>query len=316
MIHLYKLLSSRLTIAALLLCTLGFIGCTETEDELSSSYGYVQFKLYKNDTAPTSRATTLDYLHDAHKVQVTMQHDDRTIVQTLVLNAYNSENSEYGLRSDKLQLLVGEYRVIGYTLYDRLDNELLSASAHSQFTIIADGLVMHNLSVSVTPRGKAAFRLVKPENFSATRATEAGAYPFGNIKAVSFTVKNINTTESTDINKVLVTLEEGFLDHSIDGSEYNAQTTSFSVDTVVWLKEGTYTVSRYTTYADKNARNVLEAVEVTDGVTFEVRDNELTDSVAITIQLSETAEHIKDYLALKEIWLALDGPNWSYYGEA
>lgn len=183
MIHLYKLLSSRLTIAALLLCTLGFIGCTETEDELSSSYGYVQFKLYKNDTAPTSRATTLDYLHDAHKVQVTMQHDDRTIVQTLVLNAYNSENSEYGLRSDKLQLLVGEYRVIGYTLYDRLDNELLSASAHSQFTIIADGLVMHNLSVSVTPRGKAAFRLVKPENFSATRATEAGAYPFGNIKA-------------------------------------------------------------------------------------------------------------------------------------
>lgn len=316
MTYLNKLLNSHFVIAALFLCSLGFIGCTETEDELNTSYGYVQFKLYKNDTAPTRAVNTLDYLHDAHKVQVTMQHDDRTIVQTLVLNAYNSENAEYGLRSDKLQLLVGDYRVIGYTLYDKLDNELLSASAPSQFTVVANGLVMHNLSVSVTPRGKASFRLVKPESFSATRAAETGAYPFGNIKAVSFTVKNINTTESTDINKVLVTLEEGFLDHSVDGSEYNAQTTSFSVDTVVWLKEGTYTVSRYTTYADKNARNVLEAVEVTDGVTFEVRDNELTDSVAITIQLSETAEHIKDYLALKEIWLALDGPNWSYYGEA
>ena len=35
-----------------------------------------------------------------------------------------------------------------------------------------------------------------------------------------------------------------------------------------------------------------------------------------TIRLDETAEHIKDYIALKEIWLALDGPNWSYYGEA
>ena len=117
MTKIYKLLSNRLAALAIILCALGFVGCTETEDELAASYGYVQFKLYKNDTAPTSRATTtLDYLRDAHKVKVTMQHDGRTIVQTLVLNAYNNENAEYGLRSDKLQLMTGEYSVIGYTL--------------------------------------------------------------------------------------------------------------------------------------------------------------------------------------------------------
>ncbi|MBR5148579.1 MAG: DUF4458 domain-containing protein [Bacteroidaceae bacterium] len=294
--------------------------CTEHDDELSAAYGYVQFKLYKNDTAPAqaaaTRANNLDFLHEAHKVKVIMQREGSTIEQTLVLNAYNNENAAYGLRSDKLQLLVGEYKVIGYTLFDKLDKELLSASAPSQFTVVADGLVTHNLSVEVTPRGKASFRLVKPESFSATRSEETGAYPFSNIKAVSLTLKNKNTLENVEINKVIAILEEGFHDYAIDDSEYNAQTTYFTVDTVVWLKAGTYTVSSYITYSDKKARTVLEAVEVTNGAEFVVTDNTLTENVPVTIQLSETAEHIKDYLALKEIWLALDGPNWSYYGEA
>ena len=315
-------MSNRLAIVALLLCAMASIttSCTEHDDELSAAYGYVQFKLYKNDTAPAqaaaTRANNLDFLHEAHKVKVIMQREGSTIEQTLVLNAYNNENAAYGLRSDKLQLLVGEYKVIGYTLFDKLDKELLSASAPSQFTVVADGLVTHNLSVEVTPRGKASFRLVKPESFSATRSEETGAYPFSNIKAVSLTLKNKNTLENVEINKVIAILEEGFHDYAIDDSEYNAQTTYFTVDTVVWLKAGTYTVSSYITYSDKKARTVLEAVEVTNGAEFVVTDNTLTENVPVTIQLSETAEHIKDYLALKEIWLALDGPNWSYYGEA
>ena len=316
MTHLYKLLGSRMAIAALLLCTLGFIGCTETDDDLGAAYGYVQFKLYKNDTAPAKATATraLEYLHEAHKVKITMQREGSTIEQTLVLNAYSNEHAAYGLRSDKLQLLVGEYRVIGYTLYDKLDQQLLSASAPSQFTVVADGLVTHNLSVEVTPRGKATFRLIKPESF--TRATEGGAYPFSNIKAVSLTLKNKNTLESVEISKVATTYEEDFHDYSIDGSDNNAQTAYFDVDTIVWLKAGTYTVSSYVTYSDKKARTVLEAVDVTSGVEFTVTDNMMTERVPVTIQLSKTAEHIKDYLALKEIWLALDGPNWSYYGEA
>jgi Leucine-rich repeat (LRR) protein len=296
----------------------GITSCEETDEELGAEYGYVQFKLYKNDTAPQKSATraTLDYLSDAHKVKVLMRRGTSSIEQTLVLHSYSAENAAYGLRSDKLQLLAGDYAVVGYTLYDNLDREIGTTNAASQFTIKPNGLVYHNLSVEVTPRGKASFRLVKPESFASTRAGEAGAYPFGDIKAVSFTVRNHDTFETTDINKVTVTFEEGFHDHDIDGSGYNAQTTSFAVDTVVWLKEGRYSVVNYITYADKKASNVLEVVDIKDGPTFEVRDNEFTKDVPFTIQLSETAEHIKDYLALKEIWLALDGPHWSYYGEA
>lgn len=313
------ILNHRITTLTLLLCALMvIISCTEKGEELGAEYGYVQFKLYKNDTAPQKSASraALDYLSDAHKVKVQMQRDMSSIEQTLVLHSYNTENAAYGLRSDKLQLLAGEYTMRGFTLYDNLDREIGATNVNSQFTIVPGGLVYHDLSVEVTPRGKASFRLVKPESFMTTRAGEMGAYPFSEIKAVSFTVRNVDTYETTEINKVLVNLEEGFHDYDIDGSGYNAQTTSFAVDTVVWLKEGRYTVTNYITYSDKKARTVLEAVDVEEAPVFEVHDNELTKDIPLTIQLSETAEHIKDYLALKEIWLALYGPHWSYYGEA
>ena len=330
MTKIYRNLSNRLVLLALSLCTLGFIGCSETDDELNASYGYVQFKLYKNDTAPMKSATrageSLEYLSEACKVGVSLERPDGSVIeQTLVLRSYNDENAAYGMRSDKLQLLVGEYKVTGYRLYGKVDNIIttvdLSSSATS-FTIIADGLVYHNLSVDVVPRGKASFRLVKPENFTMTRSDEAvGAYPFSDIKVVSFTVETISEDgklpETATIEKVPVILEEGFHDYAVDGSENHAQTTSLIVDTVVWLKAGKYKVTSYTTYSDKNAKKMLEVVaDIQDGLVFEVRDNELTKDVHITVKLSETAEHIKDYIALKEIWEALDGPHWSYFGEA
>ena len=117
-----KLMVGRLFTWVLVLCTwVGYTSCSEQDEELGVEYGYVQFKLYKNNTAPaqsTTRATSLEYLYDAHKVKVSMVRDGLSIEQTLVLNSHNSDNAEYGLRSDKLQLLAGEYNVIGYTLYD------------------------------------------------------------------------------------------------------------------------------------------------------------------------------------------------------
>ena len=333
MTKIYRNLSNRLVLLALSLCTLGFIGCSETDDELNASYGYVQFKLYKNDTAPMKSATrvgeSLEYLSEACKVGVSLERPDGSVIeQTLVLRSYNDENAAYGMRSDKLQLLVGEYKVTGYRLYGKVDNIIttvdLSSSATS-FTIIADGLVYHNLSVDVVPRGKASFRLVKPENFTMTPMTRSddavGAYPFSDIKAVSFTVETISEDgklpETATIEKAPVILEEGFHDYAVDGSENHAQTTSLIVDTVVWLKAGKYKVTSYTTYSDKKAKKMLEVVPgIKDGLVFEVRDNELTKDVHITVKLNETAEHIKDYFALKEIWEALDGPHWSYFGEA
>lgn len=321
----YSLFNKTVVTLMLTVCTLvGITSCTEREEELSASYGYVQFRLFKNDTAPMKSATRagdpLEYLSDACKIGVSLKLSDGSVIeQTLVLRSYSAENAEYGMRSDKLQLLVGEYEVIGFRLYDKVDNIIpgidpsLSASP---FEIVADGLVYHDLSVDVTPRGKASFRLVKPESFVKPQTRASGeAYPFSDIKAISFTLES-DSYERVEVKNVPVTLEEGFHDYAVDGSEHNAQTTSFVVDTVVWLKAGNYKVVEYTTWADKKMKKELETQPVKDDKSFFIRDNELNDSVEITIQLQETAEYIKDYRALKEIWLALDGPNWSYYGEA
>ncbi len=325
----YSLFSKTLVTLLLAVCSLvGITSCTEKDEELGAAYGYVQFRLFKNDAAPKKSATragdtstgVLEYLSDACKIGVSLKRPDGSVIeQTLVLRSYSAENAEYGVRSDKLQLLVGEYEVIGYRLYDKVDEIIPGIDpslSGSLFEIVADGLVYHDLSVDVTPRGKASFRLIKPESFvkPQTRAGE-GAYPFSDIKAISFTLES-NTYERVEIEKVQVSLEEGFHNYPVDDSGFNAQTTSFIVDTMVWLKAGEYRVVNYTTYSDTKAKKELETAVVKDAQSFSVRDNEHNDSVKITIQLSETAEYIKDYLALKKIWEALDGPNWRYHGEA
>ena len=322
----YSLFSK--TFVALVVAMCGMVsltGCTEKEEELNGAYGYVQFRLFKGDAAPkksVSRADNpLEYLSDACKVGVSLERPDGSLIeQTLVLHSYDTENAAYGIRSDKLQLLAGEYMLTGYTLYDYKDYGFKTEDGLSlPFTIVQDGLVYRDLSVDVVPRGKAAFRLVKPKEFTTPTRAAATVYPFSEIKAVSLTLGRVlseGAYEPIEIKNVLVSLEEGFHDYSMDGSEYNAQTTSFTVDTVVWLKAGEYKVMSYTTYSDKKMKKELETASVKDAKSFFIRDNELNDSIDITIQLQETSEYIKDYKALKEIWEALDGPHWSYYGEA
>ena len=252
-------------------------GCSDDDEPLQSTYGYVQFKLLKSasvDKGTTTRAVTdqLDKLNDAKKVKVVMQYNGSTITQTLLLDSYNAENAEFGLRSDKLKLLTGTYTIIGYYLYDKLDNVLYAGPAEENnvFTIIADGLHTQKLSVDAVSRGMVTFKLVKD-----------------------------------------------FTDKPADGYTDRGQETSYAeCDTVAWLKAGTYQISSYTAYSDKKAKNVLEVASVQTSESFVVKDNELTSEAEVPVRLNETAEYIKDYIALKAIWEKMDGPNWKYYGES
>ena len=55
--------------------------------------------------------------------------------------------------------------------------------------------------------------------------------------------------------------------------------------------------------------------QAVSGETFTVEDNQLTEYAVVPVLVSETAENIKDYLALKEIWEKMGGKNWKYYGQ-
>ena len=302
-------------LAALL--TMGLAACSEDDDKAPlQQYGYAQFKVVKE--ASLSRAAgSLDRLADAHKVKVVMQYDGSTISQTLVLGAYNAENAEFGLRSEKIELMEGEYTIIGYYIYGKLDEVLLSGTVEDNtFNVEAGGLTVKVLPVDVIARGMASFRLVKrlPE----TRASEYEAYPFANIRVVDINIKNTFTKEVTSIKKVPVTYTEDFRDGSSDEALYpgmNTLTAYGVCDTVVWLKAGTYEVSSYVTYSDKKGKTILEVATVDEPTSFTVCDNVETKDVEVPVSVSETAEYLKDYIALRDIWEALDGPNWSYAGQ-
>ena len=290
-----------------------FIGCSDDGDEFRQSpYGYVQFKIYKSSAAattamPVQKATrssvTLEKLDDARKIKVLLLYNGSSIEQTVTLNSYNSENAEYGLRSDKLKLLCGDYQLIGYYLYDKLDKEIYADTPEDcRFSVKGGGLEVCDLFADAIGRGLLGFKLVK-KGLPGTRAADGYEdYPFSNIRCVDITVKNLLTLELTTVKKVKVEIVE------------NLKDSYATCDTTVWIKAGNYQISSYTTYSDKDGKKILETAKVSTSETFTVKDNE--KCVAdVPVQLSETAEYLKDYLALKAIWEALDGRNWSFDGE-
>ena len=303
-------------VIGLLLMTTVFAGCSDDDDELQqTAFGYVQFKIYKSASAAIKGTETrgtdmLDKLNDAKKIKVVMLYDGNTIEQTLMLNSYSAENAEFGLRSDKLELLAGNYKLIGYYLYDKLDNEIYAGTPNNyKFNVMAGGLKVQELFADAVARGLVNFKLIKhglPETEAASRAAEGYEdYPFSNIKGINITVKNLFTQELTTIEKV----EVKYVENLKDGYAL--------CDTTVWLKTGSYQISSYSTYSDKkcDSGKLLEIATVPTSETFFVKDNEKSEAT-VPIQLSATAEYLKDYMALKEIWEKLNGPNWKYYGEA
>lgn len=294
---------------------MNLVGCSDDDatQPQGDLYGYVQFKLYKAASGATRAAGQLDKLSDAHKIKVVMQKEGQTISQVLSLNAYNENNAEYGLRSDKLQLLAGTYNVIGFVVYDKLEKELLATDVSDvEFTVIGGGLVTQDLSVAVAPRGTVSFRVVK-NIASVTRATEDdNTFPLSAIAAVDINLQNQFTLEKITIDSIVVKYVEDFNNDGKPGS--NSETSYLKCDTVVWLPAGTYKVLDFNAYSDKSAKTLLGNVVNTTSNTFEVEDNVLSKDVEVPFDVKGTEAYIKDYIALKEIWTALDGPNWKYNG--
>lgn len=288
-------------------------GCSDDDEELAPGFGHVQFRIqksasYDKETATRGVQDKLEYLNDAKKIKVILQYNGATVEQTLLLNSYNDNNAEFGLRSEKLRLLAGDYSLVGFYLYDKLDKVIYAgpSSGNGAFTVITGGLHLQLLPVDAVSRGMVAFKLIK--SFVSTRTGEGGAYPFSNIKGVSFTVKNLFTQELTSIEHVAVKYMEDF-------NEEHQETAYAVCDTVVWLKAGSYQVVSYSTYSDKRFKNHLETASVPSSKTFIVKDNEKTENAEVPVRLSQTAEYIKDYIALKAIWEKMDGVHWSYVGE-
>ena len=314
-----KIFSKALLLLLVSLLTFAATSCSDDETEgWDGTYGYVQFKLSKKVSSRATRAAALDKLEkldDAKKIKVVMEHNGTTVSQTLVLNSYNAENAEYGLRSEKLQLASGTYTIIGFYLYDAVDEELLASSAGETFTVVGGGMTVQDLTVQTVERGKVKFNLVK--EWEKTRAANQ-EYLFSNIRLVDISVTNLFTRETVTFPNVKVTYEE---DSKENQNPDNADDKYMDIgkaycDSTVWLPAGTYQVTSYTTYGRTGAVKTKYETQPVKGEAFVVQDNELNDSAQVPILLSKTAEYIKDYEALKAIWESLDGKDWNFYGDA
>ncbi len=288
-------------------------GCADIQelDYREDAYGYVQFKLYKAASYDATKAvvTQLDYLKDVSKIKVTLRYGENIMSQTLVLNSSDDKAAEFGLRSDKLKLLAGNYQVVMFSLYDKVDElvyEGTPASEQSAFEVIPGGLQIHDLLADVVERGSVRFSLVKDmSGFAQTKADNE--YTFDVINTVTIGVRS-------DAG-VLTTFEKLPADFSIhftdDGVEDGYQTSSFVCDTLLSLRAGKYNLESYMVY-DK--RNYLLEVNSRLNVPFTISDNNTTE-VEVPVKLDQTDEYIKDYYALYEIWKALHGEEWYYVGE-
>lgn len=296
--------------------TLLLAGCKQSDSDVPMvDYGYVQFQLVKSlseDMAPSSRASMLEWLADARKAEITMQSDKgATIIQTLPINYYDRESAEWGVTTEKLRLLTGTYRVIGCTLYDNLDEFLCDGSiSNHEFEVVKDGLTKDVIVIENSIKhGKIAFNLVKE---FPTRADYTGDYLFKSIKAVDITVQHKINGVRTTFEARTLTLHSSF-DKS---DEQTIQTAYIECAEEFWLEAGDYAIVGYTTYSDTKAKYELESVDIKElNSMFSVTHNQLNVVAKVPILLSDTAEHIKDYIALKEIWEAMDGENWSFHGE-
>ncbi|MGM9734976.1 MAG: DUF4458 domain-containing protein [Candidatus Cryptobacteroides sp.] len=280
----------------------------ETEpDYHEKDYGYVQFKLYKEasyDSATKAVVSQLEYLSQAAKIKVTLSYSDVTISQTLTLTAADDGAAEYGLRSEKLKLLGGDYVVDSYTLYDKLDEELYRGdSKGARFTVVAGGLEICDLTANVQPRGKVRFRFVK--DFKAQTKAASNEYTFDEIKYVSLVVKKNGASDRFSFDKIKTEFE-------MDFAEDDRRISYLQCDSLLSLPAGEYTVLSYSTY--DSSKLLKETNTVPAESVFSISDNVTTDA-DVKITLNESDEYIKDYMALKEIWEALHGEDWYYSGE-
>ncbi len=287
-------------------------GCAKEKapDYREKDYGYVQFKLYKEASYGETKATVsqMQYLHDAAKVMVMLKYGDMELSQTLVLTASDDEAAEYGMRSEKLQLIAGEYEVTSFTLYDKVDEELYYGNASGSFQVLAGGLVVHDLVADVTPRGKVRFTLVK--DFQPATKADGKEYTFDEIRYADVSVKDTETGVPFVFRMLPVDFSLHF-DES-DDVEDGYQTSSSVCDTLVSLQAGKYVVTSYSLY--NSGKTLLETNTKAVSQEFDVHDNKVSEA-DVPVTLRESDEYIKDYYALKAIWEALDGENWYYRGD-
>ena len=286
-------------------------GCSvEDLEEGQTGSGNVQFRLLKLASKATGE---LDYLHDAHKVMVTLSNGGQNVNLPLKVDYYDEESAEFGVRTEIGQLYPGHYSVVSYTIYNHLDDELLYGEPDetTEFDVITGGLSTVDLYISVVPRGKIRFDIVKDLS-EIVVDTKSGPvsdedridYPLSSVAKADIVVKDMRTNVEHEFTGLPCTFRSDALEGSSD----------ILCDTLLHIEAGEYYLSRVALYGASDDTVPLDYLTYYDNdkdVIYTVEDNKTTEA-EVPVVINGTAAHIRDYIALYKIWKSLDGENWSW----
>lgn len=298
----------------LLLLLAGVTSCSDEETEqMRSGYGYVQFHLASAGTRTTQE---LEYLSDAKKIEVTLLNGDNQITQSLNLTSVDGMG-DYGLTSEKLELLPGEYKLQSYTLYGN------PAAAGEDLEVLMqidlDELIPFQVSdchisevdvdVRSIVRGDVSFLLTKDlsvfdddiENAKQTSSRVIEQAPekfnYNQIEEVEIYYRKKGTQQQPFVRTMKVYPD--------------AETGLLRTDTIP-MEAKEYEITQLWMYAED--KELLLLAQDMNNCFVTVTPNE-TISPELPIVYSENNAAIKDYITLYNIWNNMGGEEWSYYGE-
>lgn len=295
-------------LASISLFTMNSCSDEDEGNPAENPYGYIQLKLYKQASRALMEGDALNRLDEARKIELSLIHKGKSIKQSL--NLYSTggvEGSEFMLTSENLKLATGEYQIVGYVIYGAYKEgtmaEILqvgSPDENRSFSITSNHITVHPLPIECVAYG--SFSAVMEKVLPEIEMTRADGYTFTDL----FNYESIDSIRFV-------------FSRNVDGINYREEhkvkawrkknERYFHTDTLT-LQAGDYTLLRYE-LSDKR-RKFMYAADTE--LTFTIRHFEFNSQV-VPVEIPES-EAMHDYIALRQIWDAMDGKNWSFNGDS
>lgn len=296
-----------------MMCLLFVASCSDEETVTIGQTGYIQLRLFPQSI---TRAGGLDYMADAKKIELSLLSGDKPVVQSLNLSAVPG-TSEFGLISEKLELHTGGYKLMSYTLYS--DVKPGAEQPEKLFVGYPEGDMLFHISqghlteveldVKATLRGNVFFELEKDLSNYQDMVDQAQA----NSRAIEIPENLFNYDDIAEVDLYYST--KGTSEHPTPHTfkvYRKAGDKYFHTDTANWAV-GEYEISRFMLYTEKR-RELILAGDLED-ISVKVEANRFTKSVA-PVKYPKEMLAMKDYMALYNIWINLEGLDWNYAGES
>ena len=198
------------------LSLLAVTACSDEDDAvIAGGKGYLQLRLFAEGTT-----RSLNDMADAKKIELELDCDGLTVVQTLGLSSV-PEAEGAGLITEKIELLTGDYQLMSYTIYgavkpgkDTPEELAYGYPGDLNFQIAQGHLTEIDVNVEATLRGKISFNLIKDlsnyqeemdkVNNASTRATakDETLFQYDQIAEVDVTYKMGSKVARTSQAKV------------------------------------------------------------------------------------------------------------------